>query len=79
VLQRIRERGEIFASRRAADYLTVRRALEERVRRLFVAQGGRSVRERPHYFTLGPCPWLLEWYREGQALRVPLADWSRRR
>lgn len=32
------------------------------------------MRERPHYFTLGPCPWLLEWYREGRALRVPLAD-----
>lgn len=73
VLEAIRQRGETFASRRAADYLTIRRELEERVRALFIAKGGMPVLARPHYLILGACPWLLSWYGNGQELRVPLA------
>ncbi len=72
VLEGIRQRGETFASRRAADYLTIRRGLEERVRALFIARGGAPVLARPHYLILGACPWLLSWYRDGRELRVPL-------
>ncbi|MHB0858127.1 MAG: hypothetical protein ACYC5M_11230 [Anaerolineae bacterium] len=68
----LRQTGVTFASRRAADYLSVRRALEERVRRAFIDKGGRPVRERPLYFTLGPCPWLLSWYLEGAELALSL-------
>jgi hypothetical protein len=73
VLDGIRRAGDVFASRRADDYLQVRRGLEEQVRALFTAKGGRPERERPHYFILGSCDWLLEWYRDGCELRVPLA------
>jgi hypothetical protein len=71
-LERIRQAGEVFASRRAADYLAIRRDLEDQVRQRFVAKGGRPRRLRPHYMILGACPWLLSWYKEGRELRIPL-------
>lgn len=74
VLASIRERGEGFASRRAADYLAIRRDLETRVRALFVEKGGRPVRARPHYMILGACAWVKSWYTEGCELSIPLAQ-----
>ncbi len=74
VLAAIRQAGQTFAAKRTADYLTIRWELEERVRRLFIAKGGRPRRDRPHYFTVGACPWLLDWYVDGCALIVPLCD-----
>ncbi|MBN1963525.1 MAG: hypothetical protein JW910_02690 [Anaerolineae bacterium] len=76
LLETIRWRGDVFASQRSADYLTIRRGLEERVRELFIAKGGRPRRARPHYLILGACPWLLGWYRDGCELRIPLADFD---
>jgi hypothetical protein len=73
ILDAIRQAGEIFASRRAADYLTIRRDLEERVRQRFISKGGQPRRLRPHYMILGACPWLLSWYKDGRELRIPLA------
>lgn len=73
LLEGLRRRGDVFASQRAPDYLAVRRSLEERVRGLFVARGGRPVRARPHYLVLGECPWLRTWYRDAAAVRLPLA------
>lgn len=71
-LQDIRELGNLFASQRPADYLQVRRELENRVRELFVDKGGRPVQARPHYMILGACPWVKSWYVEGRELRIPL-------
>lgn len=76
VLQRLRERGDVFASRRSGDYLTVRRRLEDRARDLFVRKGGRPVRARPHYMTLGACDWLLQWYREGRVLAIGIEQFD---
>lgn len=76
VQERIRRHGKTFASQRAADYLEIRRDLEERVRALFAAKGGRPEREHPHYMILGACPWLLAWYADGRELRVPLAHFD---
>ena len=74
ILQGIRQGGDgRFASQRQADYLPVRRSLEEKVRELFIAKGGRPRRSRPHYFILGACPWLISWYPHGCELRIPLA------
>ena len=74
ILQGIRQgAGDRFASQRKADYLVVRRGLEEHVRNLFIAKGGRPRRERPHYLILGACPWLIGWYPQGRELRIPLA------
>ncbi len=73
ILGRIRREGAIFASKRAADYLAIRRGLEDQVRQRFIAKGGSPRRLRPHYLILGACPWLISWYREGCELRIPLA------
>ncbi len=72
VMHRLRERGDVFASQRSTDYLRVRWGLEERARELFTRKGGRPVRARPHYMTLGSCPWLFDWYRQGQELVIGL-------
>ena len=48
ILDAIRRQGGVFASRRPADYLEVRRGLEEQVRRRFIAKGGGPQRVRPH-------------------------------
>jgi len=71
-LQAIREQGDLFASRRSADYLQIRRELEDRVRDLFEGKGGRPLLARPHYMILGACPWVKSWYADGQELRIPL-------
>jgi hypothetical protein len=71
-LQRIRVAGDRFASKRKDDYLSVRRELERRVRALFIAKGGRPIRQHPHYFVLGECSWLKSWYPQGCELRIPL-------
>jgi hypothetical protein len=74
ILQRIRQTDSSrFASRRPADYMVVRRQLEELVRQQFIAKGGRPRRNHPHYLILGACPWVLDWYPDGRELRIPLA------
>jgi hypothetical protein len=73
ILDEIRRRGDVFASQRSGDYLRIRRELEDKVGRLFIEKGGKPRRERPHYMILGSCSWLLDWYREGCELCVPLA------
>jgi hypothetical protein len=56
--------------------VTVRRQLEEQVRAQFMAKGGHPRLERPHYMTLGACPWLMQWYERGLKLRVPVAEFD---
>jgi hypothetical protein len=76
ILDRIRQEGQVFASRRAQDYLAIRRELEERVRHLFELKGGQPVRLRPHYMILGACDWLRQWYIQGCELTIPLASFN---
>jgi hypothetical protein len=76
ILAAIRERREGFASQRNADYLTIRRGLEEWVRRLFIEKGGEPIRERPHYMIVGECAWLESWYQNGCAVHIPLTEFD---
>ncbi|UQZ33257.1 hypothetical protein C2I18_06605 [Paenibacillus sp. PK3_47] len=76
VLADIRRNKKGFASRRSADYLEIRRALELKAREAFIAKGGRPLRQHPHCMTLGRCPWLLEWYPEGKELQIPLSAFA---
>jgi hypothetical protein len=73
LLATIRQRGEGFASQRQADYLTIRRELETFVRARFIDKGGQPLRAHPHYMILGRCDWVKSWYRQGCAVRIPLA------
>ncbi|WP_119068510.1 hypothetical protein [Aggregatilinea lenta] len=72
VLDAIRHAGGVFASRRAPDYLAIRRELEQTIRRLFVEQGGQPRRATPHYMIVGACPWVTAWYAQGCVLCAPL-------
>jgi hypothetical protein len=72
VQEQIRKDSNRFASRRSADYLSIRRGLEDQIRQLFIAKGGEPVRTTPHYMILGDCPWLQTWYVEGCEIRIAL-------
>jgi hypothetical protein len=72
MLQRIRQEGIAFASKRDIDYLRIRRSLEERIRQLFIEKGGQPKRFRPHYFILGHCDWVKGWYCNGQEVQISL-------
>lgn len=73
ILEEIRRNGNRFASQRSSDYLKKRLALEDRIRRLFEEKGGKPKLKRPHYFILGTCPWLKQWYVNGQEIQIKLA------
>ena len=72
----LKKRKDVFASKRSDDYYIIRRQLEEEARRRFIAKGGRPIRLRPHYMTLGECPWIKEWYREGQELNIHIREFD---
>ncbi len=76
VLESIRECGAGFASQRSADYLTIRRELEAKVRKLFIEKGGQPRRQHPHYMILGTCAWVKSWYAQGCELRIPLLNFA---
>jgi hypothetical protein len=71
-LEQIRLRGEVFASRRPADYMPVRFSLEERIGALFAKKGGAPRHTRPLYCILGSCEWCRTWYRDPTEVRLPL-------
>ena len=73
ILGEIRRDGVTFASRRSSEYLGIRRILEEKLQMLFREKGGQPRRARPHYFILGPCPWVRGWYNNGCEVRITLA------
>jgi hypothetical protein len=72
ILQQIRHEGNVFASKRKIDYLSIRKTLEERIYQLFVEKGGKPKRLRPHYFTLERCYWVKSWYCHGREVQILL-------
>lgn len=73
ILEEIRQSGNRFASQRSSDYMRRRLKLEERIRQLFEAKGGKPKLTNPHYMILGICSWLKSWYVAGQELQIKLA------
>ena len=73
ILEQIRKDGNRFASQRSNDYLRKRLELETEIRKRFEEKGGKPKLARPHYMIVGACPWLREWYVDGQELRIKLA------
>ncbi len=72
ILEHIRRADNRFASQRSSDYLERRLALEDKIRRLFAAKGGQPKLNKPHYMTLGACPWLKQWYVDGREVQIKL-------
>ncbi|MDP4147229.1 MAG: GNAT family N-acetyltransferase [Bacillota bacterium] len=73
ILEDIRQEGITYASKRSKDYIVLRRGLEEKVRNLFVAKGGRPSRKTPHSMTLGECSWIKQWYKNPQEIKIPVS------
>jgi hypothetical protein len=71
VSQQIRQEGRTFASQRSAEYMTIRRELEQIVYARFGAKGGQPLQSYPHYLTLGACPWLESWYGDPDHVIIP--------
>jgi hypothetical protein len=78
VQRTLKERGDVFASQRTDDYLTIRRQLEDQAREMFIRKGGEPVRARPHYMTLGACRWIMQWYRDGRELTLRIEEFDPR-
>jgi hypothetical protein len=66
ILEELKQSGKVFAGKRVADYMQVRRQLERKARELFVDKGGKPQLEFPHYMTLGECDWICSWYEDGR-------------
>jgi hypothetical protein len=72
ILEEIRGNANRFASQRSSDYMKKRLELENRIRQLFEQKGGKPRLTKPQYFILGACPWVKEWYVDGQELQIKL-------
>ncbi len=75
LLASLREENTLaFARFGRDDYLPNRVRLEARLRKDFVARGGRPIRRHPYYFVLGRSPWFERHEPKILAVRVPVAD-----
>ena len=71
VLNTIRNNKNIYASQRDSTYMRRRFEYETLTRQLFIEKGGKPLRLRPHYMTVGRCDWMLSWYENGAFLIIP--------
>ncbi len=76
ILGDIKSRAKTFAAKRTSDYMKIRRELEQKARSIFIHKGGEPIRNVPHYMTLGPCSWLLDWYEDGKELCIHIDMFS---
>lgn len=76
ILDRIRDEGVVFASKRSKEYMSIRRELEEKARKMFIEKGGKPRRLVPHYMTFGECSWFKDWYKECREIRIPLQNFD---
>lgn len=72
ILKNLKKENNTFAARRPANYLTIRRELEQKIRELFINKGGEPKKGFPHYFILGECPWVKEWFKDGMEVKIPI-------
>jgi hypothetical protein len=71
----IRERREGLQQRPfGRTYMEMRRVAEDRLRRQFIALGGRPERRAPHYFVLGESPWFRGLAADMEEIRIPVSE-----
>lgn len=76
VLEKLREEGNVFASKRNKDYVQIRKSLEETARQLFIEKGGKPEKLYPHYMTLERCDWLKNWYVNGKEIKIDIEEFD---
>lgn len=57
-----------------AKYIPLRLAIEEKLRTLFLAAGGKPERQAPHYFVLGSSKWFEGLYPSTKKVVLPISD-----
>lgn len=76
----IRERREGAQQRPfGRTYIEMRRVVEDRLRRQFIALGGRPERRAPHHFVLGESPWFRGLAVDMEEIRIPVSKLPARR
>ncbi|MEM9092580.1 MAG: hypothetical protein AAGC93_28095 [Cyanobacteria bacterium P01_F01_bin.53] len=55
-------------------YIDTRQKVENELRRLFIARGGKPVRKYPFYFVLGSSTWFKYLIRDHLEVRIPICD-----
>jgi hypothetical protein len=68
------KRDPLYRRRFGRDYLVRRQAVEERLRELFIARGGKPKRKHPFYFLLGTSPWFKNLNNGHHELRLKIED-----
>ena len=73
VLEKIRqERPDSFCAQRDGEYITRRLNCEARLRKEFLAIGGVTDIDSPHYMVLGESRWLSTWYEQSDCIKIPV-------
>ena len=67
---------KVFAAQRNERYLSRRHEIEKHVRDLFIEKGGKPLKETPHYFVIGECPWLATWYEQADYIKIPIGEFD---
>lgn len=72
---RDRHKSDLGYQRRyGCDYLKTRQKIENRLRQLFVARGGKPRRKYPFYFVLGQSSWFHHLIAEHLEVRIALSS-----
>lgn len=74
ILDRLISENKTFAAKRNETYLAKRCGLEQTVRQLFIAKGGKPQRDTPHYFVIGECSWLETWFQNPAYIKIPFKN-----
>ncbi|MBZ0331907.1 hypothetical protein KZO25_16440 [Halomonas sp. ANAO-440] len=67
------QRDPGYRRRYGRNYIGVRREVEDRLRELFIARGGKPRRRHPFYLVLGESPWFRDLNVDHSELRIPLS------
>lgn len=77
IMEKIKhDRPGSFCAQRNDDYITKRLNCEARLRREFLAIGGVTDIDSPHYMVLGESRWLSTWYEQSDHIKIPVGKFD---
>lgn len=70
-----RHKTDVNYNRRyGVNYLEIRMAIEERLRKCFIDRGGKPTRKYPIYFVLGESKWFHFLNSNHECIKIPISD-----
>lgn len=70
------QRDPGYRRRYGRNYISVRREVEARLRKLFIARGGKPRRRHPFYLVLGESSWFRDLNAHQRELRISLSEFD---